>query len=217
MKILVRWLFGLGIAALLTVVPYVHYRAQYVHGKRIREVCPGILYRSGQLTQEGFADVIDRFHIRTIINAQDDYPDPEIEKSYFDRRTVKESELCGQLGVRFVYLPPDVLDPRRVPPDRPAAVDRLLAILDDPANHPVLIHCRAGLHRTGCYTAIFRMEYEGWTPRQAIDELKANGFGEFVCSSANEYIMQYILSYQPGERRVWQDVAREQAGAEHGE
>jgi len=200
MKVMLPWLFGLGIAALVTVVPFVHYRAEYAHGKRLREVCPGVLYRCGQLTEQGFRDVIERFHVRTIINAQDEFPDPELQASYFDPRTVKESELCHQLGVRYVFLPPDLVDLRRLPSERPAAIDRLLAILDDPANHPVLIHCRAGLHRTGCYAAVYRMEYEGWSPRQAIAELKANGFGEFVCSSANEYILEYILSYRPGER-----------------
>jgi protein tyrosine phosphatase (PTP) superfamily phosphohydrolase (DUF442 family) len=213
----VRWVLGILIASLLTVVPFVHYRAEYTFGKRLREICPGKLYRSGQLTEEGFTDVVERFGIRTIINAQDEYPDPDIDKSYFDRRTVKESELCQRLGVHYVFLPPDLIDRRRVPPERPTAIDRLLQILDDPANHPVLIHCRAGLHRTGCYTAVYRMEYEGWTPRQAIDELKANGFGEFVCSSANDYITQYILSYRPGERRVQEPDAADNGNNRAGE
>ena len=36
--------------------------------------------------------------------------------------------------------------------------------------------------------------------QQAIAELKSYGFGEFACSSANDYITQYILTYQPGLR-----------------
>jgi protein tyrosine/serine phosphatase len=214
MNLLLRSLFGLGIAALLIVVPFIHYRAAYAHGKRIHEVSPGVLYRCGQLTEEGFADIVERYHIRTIINAQDEFPDPDIEAGYFDRHTRKESELCRRLGVRYVFLPPDLMDQRRLPAGRPAAIDRLLTILDDPANHPVLIHCHAGLHRTGCYTAVYRMEYEGWSPRQAIAELKANGFGEFVCSSANEYILQYILTYRPGERRDWEPTLQPEGKGE---
>ena len=72
--------------------------------------------------------------------------------------------------------------------------------MDDPANHPVLLHCRAGLHRTGVLAAVYRMEYQGWTPAQAIDELKAYGFGEFPCSSANDYITQYVLTFRRGVR-----------------
>jgi hypothetical protein len=48
--------------------------------------------------------------------------------------------------------------------------------------------------------AIYRMEYEGWSPREAIREMKANGFAEWPCTSANDYITQYVLSYKPGIR-----------------
>jgi protein tyrosine/serine phosphatase len=69
--------------------------------------------------------------------------------------------------------------------------------MDDSNNYPLLVHCRAGLHRTGVITAVYRMEYEGWSPTAALRELKAHGFGEFASSSANMYIQQYVLSYQP--------------------
>jgi protein tyrosine/serine phosphatase len=193
-------MLGLGLAVLLAAAPFVYYRYEYTHGKRLREVTPGVLYRSGQLTIDGFAEAIVRYGIRTIINAQDEYPDPDIEKSYFNHGTLKETELCRQLGVRYVFLAPDLISRRKLPEHRPAAIERFLAIMDDPANYPVLIHCRAGLHRTGVLTCVYRMEYQGWTPQQAIRELKDMGFGEFVCSSANDYISQYILTYRRGLR-----------------
>jgi hypothetical protein len=89
-----------------------------------------------------------------------------------------------------------------VPQQRPRAIDRFLALMDDRDNYPVLIHCRAGLHRTGVMTAVYRMEYDGWSPQQAIRELKANGFGEWPCTPANDYITQYILTYQRGVRHM---------------
>jgi protein tyrosine/serine phosphatase len=97
-------------------------------------------------------------------------------------------------------MPPDLLVSCDDHKARPAAIDRFLALIDDKSNHPVLIHCRAGLHRTGVMTAVYRMEYDGWSPRQAIEELKAQGFGEWPCTAANEYIAQYILSYRRGVR-----------------
>jgi protein tyrosine/serine phosphatase len=195
-----RWILGLLIATLVTVVPYVHYRWVYTHGKRLREVEPGILYRSGQMTSSGFAEAVARYHLRTIINLQDEYPDPDVSTSFLGHGTIKESELCRQLGVRYLYIPPDLIARRRVPEHRPVAIDQFLAVLDDPGNYPVLIHCRAGLHRTGVMTAVYRMEYDYWSPRQALDELKANGFGEWPATSANDYITQYILTYRRGLR-----------------
>jgi protein tyrosine/serine phosphatase len=194
--LILRWSFGLGIAALVTLVPYCYYRATYAYGKRLREVTPGVLYRSGQMTAEGFTDAVRRYHIRTIINLQDEYPDPDLRLSYFGRGHIKESELCQRLGVRYVYIPPDLISRRLVPQKHPVAIDRFREVMNDPSSRPVLIHCRAGLHRTGVITAVYRMEYENWTPQEAMRELKANGFGEFVAVAANDYIKQYILTYQ---------------------
>jgi hypothetical protein len=48
--------------------------------------------------------------------------------------------------------------------------------------------------------AVYRMEYQGWSPSEAIREIKANGFGEWPCSASNDYIMQYVLTYRRGIR-----------------
>src|SRR5262249_37191790 len=155
------------------------------------------VYRSGQLTADGFADAVARLRLRTIVNLQDEYPDPDVDDNYFNGKTIKESELCQRLGVRYVYLAPDLISRQREPAEHPLAIDRFLELMDDPQTYPVLIHCRAGLHRTGIMAAVYRMEYQGWSQHEAIWELKDLGFGEFPCTSANDYITQYILTYQP--------------------
>lgn len=192
-----RWGFGVGIAALVTIVPFLAYRWDYTYEKRLREVAPGRVYRSGQLTAPGFRDAVARFHFRTIINLQEDFPDPDVALGYFTGRTEKESALCREMGVRYVFIPPDTVPRRQSPPRHPEAVDKFLALMDDPATYPVLIHCKAGLHRTGVMVAVYRMEYQGWTPHEAVAELKANGFGEWPCTSSNDYVAQYVLNYRP--------------------
>jgi protein tyrosine/serine phosphatase len=196
-----RWVLGLGLAVLLTVVPFVYYRYSYTDMKRLRVVQPGVLYRSGQLSVDGFTRAVLRYRIRTIVNAQDEWPDPDVVGNWFNTGTIKESELCRQLGVNYVHLAPDLISRRRVPRDRPGAVDRFLEIMDDPANHPVLLHCRAGLHRTGVLAAVYRMEYQGWGQLQAIEEMKEHGFGAFFCTTANDYVTQYVLTFRPGVRK----------------
>jgi len=196
----VRWSLGLALVGLLTIPPFVYYRASYAHSKRLREVEPGKVYRSGQLTAEGFAEAFQRLGIRTLINAQDEYPDPSLPRSYFDKQKTKESELCEKMGVKYIHLPPDLIPRRLVPGKRPVTIDRFLAIMDDPANYPVLIHCKAGLHRTGCLAAVYRMEYQGWSPLQAMEDLRGNGFGDNDATSANDYIVQYVLGYRRGLR-----------------
>jgi hypothetical protein len=196
----VRWLLIAVILTVIGIVPVVCFRAVYAHGKRLREVEPGKVFRCGQLTAEGFTDAVQRYHIKTFIQVQDEYPDPDLDRRFLGGGTIKESELCRQLDVRYVYLPPDLLERPRIPAERPEAIDKFLAVMDNPANYPVLIHCRAGLHRTGVLCAVYRMEYDGYSSEEAIQELKANGFGEWPCTSANDYIKQYILTYKRGLR-----------------
>ena len=59
--------------------------------------------------------------------------------------------------------------------------------------------------------AVYRMEYQGWSKEAALRELRAHGFGEWVSRSSNDYITQYILTYQPGQRRA--GLARHANGA----
>lgn len=206
-----RWAFGLTIAVFIVAVPWAHYRAVYAHSKRLRVVAPGVLYRCGQLTESGFTEAVHRYHVKTILNVQNEYPDPligrgewvghpRIDVLIFGRPRLHESELCCRLGAHYRFIGPELIDPHLVPAERPKGIDAFLQVMDDPANRPVLLHCKAGLHRTGLLTAVYRMEYEGWSQRAAVRELKANGFGEFACDTSNEYLVQYIETYQPRQK-----------------
>jgi hypothetical protein len=176
---------------------YLFFRAAYEHNKRLRVVEPGRFYRSGQMTAAGFTDTVRRYKIRTIVNVQDDFPDPDLPLGPLSFGTIKESELCDRLGVKYVWLEPD-LQPRSTPGGpRPKALDKFLALMDDPESYPVLLHCKAGLHRTGVLAAVYRMEYQGWSPEAAFRELKAHGFGDVACTAANDYVQQYVLGYRP--------------------
>jgi hypothetical protein len=191
-----------GVAAVVIGLPFIESRAEYAHHKRLREVDPGILYRCGQLTAEGFRDAFSLTGARTVVNCQDELPgqdvfaDPRIPLTFWDRQTVRESAVCRDQGVKYVHLTPDLCSNRTDPMARPRAIDEFLALMDDPANRPVLLHCKAGLHRTGVLVAVYRMEYDGWDPLAAVEELKANGFGDIACTAANDYIQQYVLNYR---------------------
>jgi protein tyrosine/serine phosphatase len=202
MKPTLRATLILGVILVAIGLPLLSLRMSYVHGKRLREVVPGQIWRSGQMTAEGFEDAVRTLGLRTIINLQDeDYGvDPDLTRTFWDIRTIKESELCRRLGVRFVTIKPDLVSRKAVADKRPQAIDQLLALLDDRSNYPVLLHCKAGLHRTGVMSAIVRMEYQGWSRERAYAEMKAHGFGDWACTSSNDYVKQYVLTYTPGLR-----------------
>ncbi len=205
---LARWIMGLVLAGIVIGTPILYYRYSYTHSKRLREVEAGKLYRSGAMTAAGFRDAIQRYGIRTVINLQDESPDPAVPRGFFDRSTERESELCHELKVNYRFINADLVNPHDFPAKRPAAIDAFLRIMDDPANYPVLIHCRAGLHRTGCLVAAYRMEYDGWSAAEAIREMKDLGFGEFTCSNANLYIVQYITAHQRGLREAQSEKSK---------
>ena len=155
-----RWLIISAMFAAVVVFPILHSRNVWNHGRRLRVVEAGKMYRCGQLTVAGFKD----------------------------------------LGVKYLFISPDLRPRPEVRQKRPRAVEDFLKICDDPSNYPMVIHCRAGLHRTGVLAAIYRMEYNHWTVNEAFREMRDHGFGDFACTNANDYVIQYVLNYKPGIR-----------------
>jgi protein tyrosine/serine phosphatase len=193
----VCWVLGVGAAAVVLVPPVVLYRAQYVHAKRFREVDPGRLYRSGQMTAAGFRETIERYRIRTVVNLQHEEPDPSLPENWLGKGKIHESELCKELKVKYVLLTPDLLPPDNSLEKEPPAVTEWVKLLDDASNYPILLHCKAGLHRTGRLTAIYRMEQHGWTPGEALRELRSNGYGYVAASAGDDFVVQFVENYRP--------------------
>ncbi|ETN40460.1 uncharacterized protein HMPREF1541_04737 [Cyphellophora europaea CBS 101466] len=48
-------------------------------------------------------------------------------------------------------------------------VNKVLSIMLEPANYPLLLHCNKGKHRTGCMTACFR-KATGWCLEDVLEE-----------------------------------------------
>jgi protein tyrosine/serine phosphatase len=100
-----------------------------------------------------------------------------------------EAQAVQAAGMKFVRIP---LTTSAAPP--PAAVKQFLALVSDPANQPVYVHCVEGRHRTGVMTAIYRMNVDGWTADRAFDEMKDYKFGmDFL----HPEFKKFVFSYHP--------------------
>ena len=49
-------------------------------------------------------------------------------------------------------------------------------VVDNPENQPVLLHCYHGADRTGAFTALYRINRQGWSKDEAIREMTGGGY-----------------------------------------
>jgi tyrosine-protein phosphatase SIW14 len=189
-------LFGLTIVGLLVGGPwsYAHYLQK--NYRNFHTVRPGVLYRSGQLTLPGLKRLVHDYGIRCVISLRD------AETPGQNPPDLAEEEFCRKEDIAYHRLPPRVwwANPGApVPGDE--NIQHFLAVMDDPANYPVLIHCFAGCHRTGIHCAVFRMEYDRWDNATAIAEMKHYGYVNF---DGEEDVRGYLEGYVPRWRRTSQ-------------
>lgn len=176
--------FGLIVAAIVTVTPFLYQSYHNSLFRNVREVKEGVLYRSAQLSTQGLKRLIIERKIKTVICLRDgEKKDDQIEESY-----------CLNHGIQFVRLAPQgwwTETDGSVPVEDNLA--RFREVMKDKRNHPVLLHCFAGIHRTGSYVAIYRMDFEGWSNEKALTELRARGY-DTLDSELN--VFGYLSNYK---------------------
>jgi len=93
-------------------------------------------------------------------------------------------------GMRFARIP---MTTHESP--GPVTIAHFLALVNDPANQPVYVHCIGGKHRTGVMTAIYRIMGEGWTPLQAFNEMKQYKFGaDILHKEFKEFVLGFTAT-----------------------
>jgi tyrosine-protein phosphatase SIW14 len=154
----------------LVAVPLVHRVSQDRRYRNLHVVEDGQLYRCGQLTPDGFERVVRELRIGTVVSMRETKNESQQYEDGF------EEEICRRLGVRyerFGYLDwsaPDGSLPAM------ANINRFLDLFDNgEAKKPVLVHCFAGIHRTGVHVAAYRIDKHGWTNAEAMKELRWMG------------------------------------------
>lgn len=170
-----RVFIALTVVGLATVALVRHF-----HIRHFSEVREGALYRSGQPEGLDWARLNYRYHIHTVVNLRS--RDERREGDWYEA----EHQAADKYEQRLVELPMD--DP--VPTGEQA--DSWLRIAADPANWPILVHCERGKDRTGTLIALYRMYLQGWTLKQAMDEL-VNVKG----SRPGSDVEAFLASYRP--------------------
>jgi tyrosine-protein phosphatase SIW14 len=170
--ILRRWAVGLGLIAVLLGISGVlwffvkEYRGYY----HFRTVTPGVLYRSGQLTYDAMEEAAEQYKLKTIVNLR------ENEDPSFCSDGTTEKTWAERHHIQYVSFPTRELVQMN-------DVLKFLELVDNPRNHPILIHCHQGRKRTGIFVAAYRIAIQGWSLDDAVQDMNSvgapkEGFGE---------------------------------------
>ncbi len=160
-------IFAILLAFFMVAIPSLYYRSYSIAFRNFRVVEPGVLYRGGQMTVPRLERVVATHGIRTIVCLRG-------ETDAVDKDEEAWAKANHLNFVRMAPLP-WVADANGVIPAEVNA-RTFQNVMKDPKNHPVLVHCFAGVHRTGIMCAIFRIDFQGWTTNEALNEMRANGY-----------------------------------------
>ncbi|MBI5203207.1 MAG: tyrosine-protein phosphatase [Elusimicrobia bacterium] len=139
-------------------------------------VHPG-LYRSGQPNREGLAQ-LRALGVKTIVSLRNRISKEEREEAERLGMTVHHVSMSGIVSPKFKDL------------------DRVLSIIEDPANQPALVHCRRGRDRTGTAVAAQRVVSKTLGVGAAADE--AHRYG--CCVPLFFPLKPYLAAYRRHRR-----------------
>jgi protein tyrosine phosphatase (PTP) superfamily phosphohydrolase (DUF442 family) len=146
---------------LLVFVALVAAYVWFVHvNYRFEPISAGKVYKSAAIPPEKLERFISGKGIKTVIDLRD--PGVQDALNPANQREIDaEAEALAKIGgVRHINIPS-----RQVPTKE--TLTRFFEVLDDKQAYPVLIHCHHGTGRAEIYSAIYRIEYEGWSNADA--------------------------------------------------
>lgn len=138
---------------------------KYVYDMNINHnfetISEGKVYKSGVIPPDEIKDYVQKYHIKSIVDLRfpgtaDLVNNPEIPEEL----TAEKEAVAKIPGVNYFNNGSD-----QVPNQK--NLDTFFKIMDNPDNYPVLIHCYHGVGRAEMYSALYRIEYEGFTNEQA--------------------------------------------------
>ena len=188
LRLRVRLRVALSVLFVLALigVPARYAVARYSYLRNFHVVDEGKLYRSSQLTPAALGRVIHDHEINTVVS---------FRLATANKSDVWEQEFCYKNGVRHLRVKYEAWsadEDKPVPAQK--AIDEFLTIIKNPANHPVLVHCLRGVHRTGAFCAVYRMECQRWSNEDAMAEMKALGY---YTLDEEEDISTFLRNYVP--------------------
>lgn len=121
---------------------------------RLTIVTPQRVFQSAEMPPEDLVRVSQRLGVQTVFDFRADADQ--------DSNIATERAALERNGIKYVHLPSS----RTPTPETVAAFVRAMQP-EVAANRRVLLHCHDGEGRAVFYSAIYRMEFEGWDNQRA--------------------------------------------------
>ena len=163
MRTFIKLLFSSLVLALVLLGGYYYWYNNLTF--RFETIAPNKVYKSALISPDKLESYLISHKIRTVIDLLDpgvqDAENPAQQREV-DAENSKINEINKRLGthIRHVNIPS-----RQVPTKK--TLTQFFEVLDDNSSYPVLIHCYHGMGRAVIYSALYRIEYEGWENNKA--------------------------------------------------
>ena len=136
------------------------------------------LYRMGQPDKSTLIETIADYEIKTVINLRGENPDADWYK--------EELEAVQQTGVHHINIR---MSSKRIP--RRSQLLKLIHSFEN-SPRPILVHCAAGIDRTGEASAMWVLDQMGKSKKEALKMLSAKYFYFEKFKPAKKYFIRDI-------------------------
>ena len=133
------------------------------------------LYRGAQPNEEGL-EQLKRLGVDTIVDLREE------RRGTMER----EREHAKSLGMDLVSIPGNGWSP-----PRDEQIAKFFSLIREKPRRRIFVHCWLGSDRSGVFIALYRMAFDGWTPEQALSEMRAFHFKGFWHPAMKAYIRNF--------------------------
>lgn len=142
------------------------YYVWHVHfNYRFETISENKVYKSALIAPDKIESYLLKNNINTVIDLLDpgvqDSLNPAQHKNIADEdKAIQKFNEKYNKNVKHINIPSGQVPTKKT-------LTKFFEVLDNPDSYPVLIHCYHGTGRAQIYSALYRIEYENWSNRDA--------------------------------------------------
>ncbi|GEM_PF-247289 len=155
--------FKFVLASILILAAAYYYQVNY--NFRFEQISEQKVYKSALIDPDRLEEFLIPNHIKTVINlldpgTKDDLNPGQMEHISSEEYAIEKINNEHNTTIRHINIPSG-----QVPTAQ--TLEKFFAILDNNDSYPILIHCYHGTGRAAIYSALYRIEYEGFKNDEA--------------------------------------------------